>query len=198
MFDYSAGRKSLAGAIHAFPALVTIFTIGHSTRELSELLDLLREYGIATLCDVRRFPGSRRHPHFSRESLEASLSAGGIGYLHLESLGGRRKTSPDSPNLMWRNESFRGYADHMATTTFHTGIAALLDAPQPAAIMCAEAVPWRCHRNMIADELTRRGIEVGHILGAASTQLHTINPGAVDTGQHLIYPAPGQQTLRFS
>lgn len=163
-------------------------TIGHSTRGIEELLGLLKAYGIATVVDVRRMPGSRRNPHFSRDALKQNLEAAGIDYLHLPELGGRRSPAKDSPNTAWRNDQFRGYADHMAGPEFRAGIERLLQVKGPAAILCAEAVPWRCHRQLIADELVRRGLEVIHILDERSTKAHELNPNAADTGTHLIYP----------
>jgi len=166
-----------------------LFTIGHSTRSLEEFLDLLREHGIGLLADVRRYPGSRRYPHFSRESLERATN-----YLHMPELGGRRQPLPDSPNSGWRNDQFRAYADHMATAEFRAAVDALLARPERAVVMCAEAVPWRCHRNLLADELVRRGVVVTHILAPGKTQRHVMNPMAVEEGDHLIYPAE-QMTL---
>ncbi|MGZ7041244.1 MAG: DUF488 domain-containing protein [Thermoanaerobaculia bacterium] len=163
-----------------------VFTIGHSTRSLEELVVLLREQGIERLADIRRYPGSRRFPHFSRESLEKALP---VAYVHVPALGGRRKPLPDSPNTGWRNDQFRAYADHMATAEFRSAVDELLASPLRTAVMCAEAVPWRCHRNLLSDELVRRGIEVIHILGPGKTQPHEINPMARVEGNHLIYPA---------
>src|SRR5437764_8333114 len=165
-----------------------IFTIGHSTRDLADFIALLRENGVQRLADIRRYPGSRRYPHFSRDALQLSLPAEGIEYIHMPELGGRRKPLPDSRNTAWRNEQFRAYADHMATTEFRDAIDKLLASPKPTAYMCAEAVPWRCHRNLVSDELTRRGIEVIHILGRNQTQRHEMNPHAVVEDGHLIYP----------
>lgn len=165
-----------------------IYTIGHSTRQLQDLIDLLLENGVATLADIRRYPGSRRYPHFSRDSLAASLPAAGVDYLHLVELGGRRAPRPDTPNTAYRNEQFRGYADHMNTDEFRAGIECLLTAKQPAAVMCSEAVPWRCHRQLVSDELVRRGHEVIHILGPRSTKAHQMTPSARDRGTHLEYP----------
>jgi uncharacterized protein (DUF488 family) len=164
-----------------------IWTIGHSTRALDELIGLLRENGIQRLADVRRYPGSRRYPHFSRESLSRSLSEAGIEYVHMPSLGGRREPDPSSPNTAWRNAQFRGYADHMATPEFRAAIDALTADPRRTAVMCAEAMPWKCHRNLISDELLRRGHEVIHILGAGSTQGHVLNPKARIEGDRLVY-----------
>ena len=161
-----------------------IYTIGHSTRSLDELIGLLREHDIQRLADIRRYPGSRRYPHFSKESLEQSLP---IEYVHVPELGGRRKPAPDSPNTAWRNEQFRAYADYMATPEFTTALDKLLDSDLRTAIMCAEAVPWRCHRNLVADELTRRGHEVIHIISPNSSQQHKLNPNASVEDGHLVY-----------
>jgi len=166
-----------------------IYTIGHSTRTLDAFLALLTQNRIELLADIRRYPGSRRYPHFSRESLERAFH-----YVHMPELGGRRSPRPDSPNAGWRNDQFRAYADHMATPDFHAAVDALLARPQRTVVMCAEAVPWRCHRNLLSDELVRRGIDVIHILGPGQTQHHQINPMAIDRGDHLEYPA-GQQRL---
>jgi uncharacterized protein (DUF488 family) len=158
-----------------------LYTIGHSTRSSDELAALLRDHDIALLADIRRYPGSKRYPHFASEAMAAWLPEHGVAYLHMPELGGRRKALPDSPNTAWRNEQFRAYADYMVTD---------------AAIMCAEAVPWRCHRNLVADELARRGIEVVHIIGTSSVKTHAMNEHAVVEGDHLIYPAE-QHTLRL-
>jgi uncharacterized protein (DUF488 family) len=166
---------------------VVIFTIGHSTRPLDELIGLLRDHGVTRLADIRRFPGSRRYPHFSREALATSLPNVGIEYVHVVELGGRRDPLPDSPNTAWRNGQFRGYADHMATTEFQNALDRLLASDAPTAIMCAEAVPWRCHRNLVSDDLTRRGHEVIHILGPGASQRHVINPVARVVDGHLVY-----------
>jgi uncharacterized protein (DUF488 family) len=167
-----------------------MFTIGHSTRSIDAHIALLRENGVERLVDIRRFPGSRRYPHFSREALALSLPAAGIEYVHAAELGGRRKPLPSSRNSGWRNDQFRAYADYMATGEFRVAIDALLSSPRITAIMCAEAVPWRCHRNLVADELTRRGIEVQHIINHGSLQRHELNSMARVDGDHLIYPAP--------
>jgi uncharacterized protein (DUF488 family) len=164
-----------------------VYSIGHSTRTADELVSLLRENGIATLADIRRFPGSRRHPHFSSENLARTLAAAGIAYVHLEALGGHRKTTAKSPNTAWRNDSFRGYADHMATAEFQAGVDRLEALDAPVAYMCAEAVPWRCHRNLLSDELVRRGRQVQHILGPGSSKEHVINPAAREVGGVLVY-----------
>src|SRR3954469_8568938 len=175
-----------------------LLSIGHSTRDLSDFISLLKENGVERLADIRRYPGSRRYPHFSREALSLSLPAEGIEYIHMPELGGRRKPLPDSRNTAWRNEQFRAYADYMATDEFRSAIDKLLSLAdqQRVTIMCAEAVPWRCHRNLVADELTRRGIEVMHIIGAGAAKVHAINPHAQIEGDHLVYPDE-QQTLRL-
>jgi uncharacterized protein (DUF488 family) len=161
-----------------------IWTIGHSTRTLDELISLMQEHEIQRLADIRRYPGSRRYPHFSKESLAESLP---IEYVHVPELGGRRKPLPDSPNTAWRNEQFRAYADYMGTAEFAAALDKLLDSDVRTAIMCAEAVPWRCHRNLVADELTRRGHEVIHILSPGSSRKHELNKIAAVEGEHLVY-----------
>ena len=161
-------------------APAAIWTIGHSTRTLEEFLALLAAYRIEAVADVRRFPGSRRWPQFARDALAASLPAHGIGYQWFPQLGGRRRTRPDSPNTAWRNAAFRGYADHLASAEFAEGLAALLAfaARQRTAIMCAEAVWWRCHRSIIADVLKQRGVEVIHILDPQHSVAHPYTSAA--------------------
>jgi uncharacterized protein (DUF488 family) len=162
-----------------------IYTIGHSTRTLDELVALLQEHGILRLADIRRYPASRRHPHFSRESLEQSLP---FEYVHFEDLGGRRTPAEDSRNGAWENDQFRGYADYMGTAGFRAAVDRLLDSERPTAVMCAEAVPWRCHRNLLSDELLRRGVEVIHIVGAGSAKPHTLSKMARIEGDCVVYP----------
>jgi len=164
------------------------YTIGHSTRTLDAFTALLRENGIERLADIRRYPGSRRYPHFSRDSLAQVLPQIGIEYIHVPQLGGRRKPREDSPNMAWRNEQFRAYADHMASDEFRNAVDESLASDRVTAVMCAEAVPWRCHRNLLADDLVRRGIEVRHILGPGETKRHEMNPHARIDGQTVIYP----------
>jgi len=175
-----------------------LHTIGHSTRSSDEIVALLRGHDIQLLADIRRFPGSKRYPHFASEAMAQWLPDDGIAYIHMPELGGRRKPLADSRNTAWCNEQFRAYADYMASDEFRAAIDKLvaLNERQRAAIMCAEAVPWRCHRNLVADELTRRGIDVIHILGHDSTKTHVMNPHAQIEGDHLVYPAE-QQTLRL-
>ena len=174
--------------------LKRIYTIGHSTRGLDEFTALLEEHGIARLADIRRYPGSRRYPHFSGESLQQTLPSRGIAYEHFDSLGGRRKASAGSENGAWNNDQFRGYADHMATDEFRSAVARLLADERSTAVMCAEAVPWRCHRNLLSDDLLRRGVEVIHIIGAGSAQLHALSKMARLKPDRVIYP-PQQSTI---
>ena len=167
-----------------------IYTIGHSTRTLDELVFLLRDHGVTRLADVRRYPGSRRYPHFSRESLEQSLPSHHLLYTHFEDLGGRRSPLQNSPNSAWENPQFRGYADAMGTAPFRAAVDRLLDSEHATAVMCAEAVPWRCHRNLLADELVRRGVEVIHIIGPGASHPHALNKMARIEGDRVIYPPP--------
>jgi uncharacterized protein (DUF488 family) len=157
-----------------------LFTLGHSTRSIDELLGLLAEHRIELLVDVRRFPGSRRHPQFAREALAGSLAGAGVDYLHEPDLGGRREPRPDSPNTAWRVAAFRGYADYMDSEPFAAALRRLLQraARSRTVILCAEAVPWRCHRRLIADAATARGVEVLHILGRGRLQRHELDPKA--------------------
>ncbi|HUP62224.1 MAG TPA: DUF488 domain-containing protein [Thermoanaerobaculia bacterium] len=171
-----------------------IYTIGHSTRTLDELLALLGEHGVTRLADIRRYPASRRHPHFSREALEQTLPSRGIEYVHFEDLGGRRSPAKDSRNAAWENDQFRGYADYMGTREFHAAVDRLLASERATAVMCAEAVPWRCHRNLLSDELVRRNIEVVHILGSASARAHQLSKMARIETDRVIYP-PEQSAM---
>ena len=169
----------------------TIWTIGHSTRPIEEFLDLLAAARIQTIADVRSFPGSRKYPQYGKEALAAALASHSIGYQWLQALGGRRRASPDSPNTAWRNASFRGYADYMSSEEFEHGLTQLLVMASKArtAIMCAEAVWWRCHRSMIADALCVRGIEVVHILDAKHTKVHPMTAPARIVRGELTYAA---------
>jgi uncharacterized protein (DUF488 family) len=160
-----------------------IWTIGHSTRSADEFLELLRTNTIEGLADIRTIPKSRRHPHFGSDALAARLKEDGIAYRHFAALGGLRKPRTDSPNGAWRNESFRGYADHMMTPGFTAGIDELLDfgAHRHVAVMCAEAVWWQCHRMLLSDALVARGVDVHHIMslrGKSSVQPHRLTPFA--------------------
>ena len=158
-----------------------IWTIGHSTRRIDIFFSLLEENGIKLVADVRIFPGSKRYPQFGRDALAKSLGEHGIRYEHFPELGGRRKAKPDSKNTAWRNEAFRGYADYMETEDFRNGIARLVDLASeagPTAIMCAEAVWWRCHRSLISDYLKAGGVEVIHILDEKKTEPHSFTSAA--------------------
>jgi uncharacterized protein (DUF488 family) len=167
-----------------------IWTIGHSTRKIDDFIALLKENGIKLLADVRMYPGSKRYPQFGREALAKSLSEAGIRYEHFPELGGRRKAKPDSKNTAWRNEMFRGYADYMETEDFRKGIARLVDLAEesgPTAIMCAEAVWWRCHRSLISDHLKARGVEVLHILDHNKVDEHPFTSAAKIVSGELSY-----------
>ena len=157
---------------------------------------MLRAHHIRAVVDVRRYPVSRRHPHFNTEALQKALAPHDIEYRLLGGLGGRRKTQPDSVNLGWRNESFRGYADYMQTETFRHALESLLSlaSEAPTAIMCAEAVPWRCHRRLISDALIARGVEVLHILGPGHADPHELDPNArLLPGGRLLYAGPPEE-----
>ena len=171
-----------------------IWTIGHSTRSIDTFISLLKANGIKSLADVRLLPGSKRYPQFNKETLADSLSKAGICYEHFPELGGRRKPRENSPNTAWRNESFRGYADYMETEGFDKGVKRLLDLSAdagPTAIMCAEAVWWRCHRALISDYLKARGIEVIHILDAKKTEPHPFTSAAHIVEGRLSYTSEG-------
>jgi len=188
-----------------------IWTIGHSTRTIDDFISLLKENEIDLLADVRAWPSSKRYAHFNKDVLAESLNVHGIRYQHFPELGGKRKSKPDSRNTAWRNASFRGYADYMETEQFQKGIERLLDiagqvasaraaaeskhdeweavTPRAIAIMCAEAVWWRCHRSLIADYLKARGVEVLHILGANKVDPHPYTPAARIVNGELSYEA---------
>ena len=171
---------------------IDIYTVGHSTRSQDQLLEILRAAGIGAVADVRSFPSSRRHPQFNRGALEQWLPEAGIDYLHFGELGGRRNPVPGSPNDGWRERGFRGYADHMASSEFEAGIERLeqLARTKPTAVMCAEALWWRCHRRLIADVLTLGGWDVRH-LGSGAPISHELTPFAeVRERGALIYPPP--------
>jgi uncharacterized protein (DUF488 family) len=169
-----------------------IWTIGHSTRAIDDFISLLKENEINLFADVRAWPGAKRYPHFNKDALAESLSAHGIHYEHFPELGGKRKSKPDSRNTAWRNASFRGYADYMETEQFQKGIERLLDIAAEAgrtAIMCAEAVWWRCHRALIADYLKADGIEIRHIIDANKTEPHPYTSAARIVNGELSYAA---------
>jgi uncharacterized protein (DUF488 family) len=167
-----------------------MWTIGHSTRMIDEFISLLEENEIKLLVDVRAFPSSKRYPQFNKDALAESLNAHGIRYEHFPELGGKRKSKPDSSNAAWRNASFRGYADYMETKQFQKGIERLLEVAAgagPTAIMCAEAVWWRCHRSLIADYLKAHEVEVLNVLGANKVEPHPYTSAARIVNGELSY-----------
>jgi uncharacterized protein (DUF488 family) len=168
-----------------------VLTIGHSTRSIEEFLAILKAHEIVCIVDARTVPKSRHVPHYNAEQLSSELATQGIDYVHLKSLGGLRQASKDSINTGWRNASFRGYADYMGTEEFRKGIDRLLDLARKkrSAIMCAEAVPWRCHRSLIGDALLVRGVRVEDIMNATSRREHTLTPFAKVRGLEISYPA---------
>lgn len=170
---------------------LTVWTIGHSSRPVEEFLDLLRAQAIECVADVRRYPGSRAHPQFNPQPLAHTLAAAGIDYQPLPELGGRRHVRADSPHTIWRNESFRGYADYMDTPEFAAGLQRFIDLAQTrrTALMCAEAVWWRCHRSMLADALKARGARVLHIMAAGKTTEHPYTSAARIVDGQLVYGA---------
>lgn len=179
-------------------ATPTVWTVGHSTRTIEEFVAVLRAHDIEAIVDVRRFPGSRRLPHFASSVLDAALGAQGIAYCWLPDLGGRRRPDPDSPNLGWRHPAFRAYADHTATESFADGLfALLLVAPGlRTAVMCAEILWWRCHRRIIADVLTSLGMPVLHVRDEGPAELHRLTlPAWMDRGR-LTYELPPSTTTR--
>jgi uncharacterized protein (DUF488 family) len=169
----------------------TIYTIGHSTRSIEQFLGLLQAHNIEELVDVRTVPQSRHNPQFGQEELAAALQQAGIGYMHLGKLGGLRQSSKDSINLGWQNSSFRGFADYMATPEFQQGLDELkaIAEKKRVAIMCAEAVPWRCHRSLIADALTTQGWQVQHIQSKKTASPHEPTPFLKVQDGKLTYPA---------
>jgi uncharacterized protein (DUF488 family) len=172
----------------------TVLTVGHSNRPLAEFLDLLSAHNVDLLADIRTVPRSRHNSQFDRDTLPSALETRGIRYTHLAGLGGLRRLRPDSINTAWTNASFRGYADYMQTPDFDRALEELLRlvAGHRTTIMCAESVPWRCHRSLVADALTVRGIGVRHILSTASPKLHRITPFAAVDGFRLWYPGTGR------
>lgn len=176
-----------------------LFTIGHSTHSIEEFIELLRAHGVHRLADVRSIPKSRHVPQFNSDVLAPSLSAAGIGYTHLKTLGGHRHSRKDSANTVWRNTSFRGYADYMATPQFAEGLAALtqIASTTPTAIMCAEAVPWRCHRSLIADALILQSWQVRDILTRAPATEHKLTPFLKVVNGQPTYPDPDKPCPLF-
>ncbi len=172
--------------------MTTIHTIGHSTRPIAEFIALLESNRITQLVDIRTVPRSRHNPQFEQDALAAALARAGVGYHYLKQLGGLRPRRKESTNLGWRNQSFRNYADYMQTEDFRQGMDTLLEIAQhrPTAIMCAEAVPWRCHRSLVADALLVRGVTVLDIIGAGSPRPHKLTSFAVVEGEQISYPGP--------
>jgi len=170
---------------------VTIYTVGHSTRSFEELATLLESVGVTLLADIRTIPRSRHNPQFNAETLPDALASRRTGYVHLAELGGLRRPRKDSPNAAWRNASFRGYADYMQTEGFEVGLARVRELSRDAtvALMCAEAVPWRCHRSLVADALTVRGARVEEITAIDRTTRHRLTPFAKVRGEGVTYPA---------
>lgn len=167
-----------------------IYTIGHSTHPIDEFIALLRSQHITQLVDVRTVPRSRHNPQYEQTALQKSMPDAGIAYVYMKELGGLRPAAAHSVNTAWRNQSFRNYADYMQSEEFAEGISQLIQAAdkKPTAIMCAEAVPWRCHRSLIGDALLVRGVEVLDIFSATNVKLHTLTPFAVTDGTTITYP----------
>jgi uncharacterized protein (DUF488 family) len=171
---------------------MTLFTIGHSTRPIEATIALLRAHGVARVIDIRTVPGSRRWPQYGQAALAGALEAAGIRYEHRKALGGLRRPAPDSPNTAWRNASFRGYADYMRTDPFWDEARALAAAAarEPVAILCAEAVPWRCHRSLVADALATLGVEARHIMSEREARPHAMTPFARVHEGRIVYDGP--------
>ena len=170
---------------------MTVFTIGHSTRAIDAFIELLRAHGVQRLIDVRTIPQSRHNPQFGSERLAASLEQAGIQYTHMPGLGGLRRPRKDSVNLGWRNASFRGYADYMQTPEFEENLKRCIELAthERVVLMCAESVPWRCHRSLIADALLARGIDVREITSATNARPHSLTAWARVDGTKVSYPA---------
>lgn len=171
-----------------------VLTVGHSTRPLTEFIALLVAHSATSLIDVRSVPRSRYNPQFNRDTLPAALEVAGIHYAHVAGLGGFRRAGPESPNLAWRNASFRGYADYMQTVEFAQNLTFLMKLAEHerVVIMCAEAVPWRCHRSLIADALVVHGIHVEEIISGNRRKVHTLTPFAKVDGMTITYPLQNQ------
>ncbi len=172
---------------------LSVFTIGHSTRASDELFALLRQHDVRTLIDIRTVPKSRHNPQFGVDVLRESSDRAGVRYVHLPALGGLRHARKDSPNTGWKNASFRGYADFMQSDEFAAGVDEVLDMARegPVAVMCAEAVPWRCHRSLVADALLVRGVRAQHILGPGPTRPHELTRFACVEGARITYQGTG-------
>ncbi|MGO9015876.1 MAG: DUF488 family protein [Dissulfurispiraceae bacterium] len=166
-----------------------VFSIGHSTRPVSEFIEIMRAYGIKKVIDIRTIPKSRHNPQFNKDTLRESLKAAKIGYLHMKGLGGLRHALKDSPNTGWRNASFRGFADYMQTEEFEGNLEKLIEAAgrRATVVMCAETLPWRCHRSLIGDALFVCGVHMRHIISAGSIRDHTLTPWAKVKGTKITY-----------
>ena len=177
--------------------MAQLFTVGHSTRTFAELVQICEAHTVSGIADVRRFPGSRRSPHFARQALEQSLPAHGIGYLWIPELGGRRRRPRDAPPSAWRVDAFAAYAEHLNSPEFHAGFERLRAAMAagPTAIMCAEASPYRCHRRLISDWAELHGIEVVHLLDERRREHHRVTPFATRAGDDVVYEADRQLAL---
>jgi uncharacterized protein (DUF488 family) len=173
-----------------------VFTVGHSTLPLAEFIRILEAHDVALLADVRSVPRSRHNPQFNRDVLPGSLDQVGIGYVHMDGLGGFRKPAADSVNRGWKNSTFRGYADYMQTEDFELNVRKLVETAtnETVSVMCSEAVPWRCHRSLIADALVIRGFPVIHIMSAGGDYSHRLTPFAVVDGGRITYPAAEELT----
>ena len=175
---------------------LVVYTIGHSTRAIESLIRLLKAHGVQRVIDVRTVPRSRHNPQFNRDQLSPALHRARIHYRHMPGLGGLRRAGRDSANMGWRNASFRGYADYMQTSTFRENLDRCIELAkhQRVVLMCAEAVPWRCHRSLIADALVARGIEASEITSGVRTRPHSLTPWAQVTGTQVTYPAAGARS----
>ncbi len=180
----------------AQPSQPTLFTIGHSTRTLDEFIDLIKTYRITLVVDVRTVPRSRHNPQFNKETLPNTLKSNNIRYIHMPEIGGLRRPKPDSKNLAWANNSFRGYADFMQTSEFTDNLLKIIALAREnrLVLMCAEALPWRCHRNLISDALVVRHVRVEHIISATSCLNHQVNEMAHVEGTQITYPLFSKET----
>ena len=176
-----------------------MFTIGHSTHPIDAFVEILQAHGVRQLVDIRTIPKSRHNPQFNQETLSASLRKQKIAYVHMKDLGGLRRPRPDSPNAGWKNSSFRGYADYMQTEPFKEALEKLITLSKkiPTAIMCAEALPWKCHRSLVSDSLATKGTQVEHLLSPKKRQLHTLTSFAKVQNGELLYPKDKQQLELF-
>lgn len=190
------GSPSLAARSHEDDGRCGVLTLGHSTRPIEAFVELLRAHHVSQLIDVRTVPRSRHNPQFNTETLPGTLAAVNIGYAHAPGLGGFRRPTPDSPNAGWRNLSFRGYADYMQTADFAANLVGLIELARRdrVALMCAEAVPWRCHRSLIADALVVHGVSTCEIVSPTRLQPHKLTPFACVRGTEVTYPSAASST----